>query len=99
MTTRSLLVPVIQRDDYTVAYEYSDFMVFGHVDVRRWGVEVAKRLREDVAAACALSDEPIYSLEVPEDPRQPKFLKMCGFHPIGEAENIHGQTVTLYERK
>lgn len=98
MYDRSLHVPVIHRRDYTVSYEYSCRTVYGHVEVRRWSHKVAKAILKDIETAHSLLEMNLYALEVPSDPRQPKFLALCGFEPVGQIKNMGGQTVRLYER-
>lgn len=95
---RSLLVPVVHRDAYTIAYEYTSGGLFGHVEMRKWNHKIARRARQDIDTAASLVEMPLYALENPDDPRQPKFLKFCGFRPAGTAQASDGRTVTLYER-
>lgn len=92
-------VPVVVRPDYTISYERGPECLFVHVDVRRWTANVARRFKADAEAAQGLLGEPVYALEEPSAPLQPKFLALTGFIPCGTViESSSGKPLTIYCR-
>lgn len=92
-------IPVVNRPDYTISYERGPECIFVHVDVRRWAAPVARQFQADVKCAQGLLGEPVYALEEPSAPLQPKFLKLSGFVPCGTAaESSSGEPLTIHCR-
>ena len=59
--SRSAIVPVVRRADYTIRLELIDDAMFGHLDVRRWSLRVLRELRRDVDTLLDLHGGPIFA--------------------------------------
>ena len=94
----SLVVPVVQRDDYQIAYERVQGMTLAHSQVRRWSAAIARRYLADLNAAQALLGEPLYAIQQVGNPTQDKFLRRLGATPCGTVRDHLGRDVLIYER-
>jgi hypothetical protein len=70
--------------DYSIRLEAMHGPTFGHVTVHRWSPDVARAMRRDIDAICALHDGPIYVTQT-EHPhgddhaKWRKFVTLMGF--------------------
>lgn len=78
------VVPVVQRDDYRIAFEQVCGATFGHITVRvPWSREVAARVLRDVDLVMGLHGGPIFACATETDPvsvrKHAKFCRSIGF--------------------
>lgn len=94
----SLIVPVIQAPEYRVGLEHCDDLTLVHctIDVP-WTSSVRRRALRDFGTLLRLHGGPLYALEVDDDPRHPKFLRLFRFRVVGTSQNADtGRTVNLW---
>jgi hypothetical protein len=70
--------------DYTIRLEAAHGPTFGHVTVHRWSPDVARALRRDIDAVCALHEGPIYATQTDaphgdDHDKWRKFVTLMGF--------------------
>lgn len=98
MNPHSILIDVIVRPEYRVRYEQVGDVTFCHVDVSRWGHQVARRFLNDIDTAHALLGRPVYVLAPHETHLLHKFLGRHGFAPCGECFDNQGRVVPVFGR-
>ncbi len=92
-----IIVPVIRRADYDVAFEQFDNMTLVHVRVRHWSHIVARKMLEEWNVIREMHGGPFFAMNT-DDPVQPKFLRLFGFNAVGTATEEGGKLRTLYRK-
>ena len=94
----AIVIPIIQREDYQIAYERVGGITLAHSQVRKWTAQIARRYVADLDMAQGLLGEPLYVIDNPESPLLPKFLRWLKFRPCGTVRDLQGRDVMIYER-
>jgi hypothetical protein len=92
-----IVIPVIRRGDYEVAFEQFDDFTFVHVRVHKWSHSVARKMLAEWLVLLDLHGGPIHALNL-RGPTQLKFLRLFGFSPCGECKDIDGNPCILYRK-
>ncbi len=79
--------------------EQWDNMTFGHCDVYKWTVSVAKKLKEAWELIMGLHGGPIYAIHDRWDDKHRKWCRLFGFVYFSDLECQDGITRSIYIRR
>lgn len=98
---RSNKVPVVLRDEYTMYLELFDNLLWFHVDVHKWSIEVKKRFEKDLSCLSDLVGIALVGLVREDDKKLGKFGRLIGFQMRKEVVLLDGSKAFIYalERK
>lgn len=77
----SAIVPVVIHPDFTIGVDVFAGLPFCHVDVRRWGPGVLRRIRVAMVDVRAIYGETLHALHRLDDAKHAKFCSAVGFEP------------------
>lgn len=91
-------VPVVIRKEYTMALEYTDDLIWFHVDIYKWSKEIKKKYLEDLDLLQYLVAVPIVALVEEDNIKLSKFGIVTGWEVVNRLTLNNGKVGLVYTR-
>jgi hypothetical protein len=88
--------PVIERDDYTLFFEYDKGFCFIHCNCIKWTKTIKKQMLSDLLM---LQKEDIFAIHEIDDKKHAKFLALFDFKFLKDFVGLDGLSRQIYVRR
>jgi len=95
---KTIGVPVIRRDAYTLSLEQYENLTFVHMNVYKWTKTVREEFTSSLDKLMELHRGPLFAIHEPVNNKQRKFFMMFGFEYYQDVLGMDGETRHLYIR-